>query len=64
MMTQDMTIKTGIKFFGQSILIESSGDGDVDEALKTLFVDGYNKTAPLYIKRPDSQIVLEWLKEK
>lgn len=59
-----MNIDTGIKFFSQKILIESTGDDEVDAAIKTLFHDDYRKTAPLSINRPDSRIVLAWIKKK
>jgi hypothetical protein len=53
-------IKTGIKFFGQNISIESTGIDKVDKALKSLFYDDYRKTAELLISREDAQIALAW----
>jgi len=53
-------IKTTVKFFGQTVYMESSGIGEVDKALKTLFHDSYFNTAPLEVSRSDSQIVLAW----
>lgn len=43
---------------------EAGGDDEVDAAIKTLFHDDYRKTAPLSINRPDSQIVLAWMKDR
>ena len=51
---------TGIKFFSQRILIESTGNLEVDKAMKSVFYDDYNKTAPLDMSREDVQIVLRW----
>ena len=51
-------INTGCKFFGQKIMIESTGITKVDAALKTLFYDDYRHTAPLEMRREDSKIAL------
>lgn len=53
-------INTGLKIFGQKIMIESTGIPEVDKALKTVFHDDYRKTAPLDMFREDVQIVLAW----
>lgn len=53
-------INTGIKFFGQKILIESTGIEDVDAAMKQLFYDDYKNTASLDMIRKDVQLVLAW----
>jgi len=53
-------IDTGIKYFGQKIFIESTGNNMVDEALKTVFHDDFYRTAPLEMRRIDAQIVLRW----
>lgn len=57
-------IDTGLRYFGQKILLESSGRDDVDKALKSTFKDDYQRTAPLRMEREDCQIVCKWLKEK
>lgn len=49
---------TGIKFFGKRVLLEKSGDGKYDGALKRMFVKDYNKSGPLEIKSEDAQILL------
>ena len=53
-------IDTGLKFFNRKIFIESSGDKDVDKALKSTFKDDYFKTAPLEMRRTDVQLILAW----
>lgn len=45
------------KHFGFKIYLESSGDNELDEALRTLFVDAHNRTAPLEMTRPDVQVL-------
>ena len=54
-------IKTGQKFFGLKVMLDSTGVDEVDKAIKTLFHDQYNRTAPLLMSRPDSQIVMAWV---
>ncbi len=56
-------IDTGIDFFGQRVRIDSSGIPEVDNALASLFNDSYNRTAPLEINRPDTELVLAWMKK-
>lgn len=53
-------IKTGQKFFGLKITLESTGIDEIDAALKTMFKDQYRHTAPLLISRSDCQVVLAW----
>ena len=54
-------IDTGIKFFGLRILLDSTGEPEVDKAAKSVFKDDYMKTAPLTIAmRPDVQLLLSW----
>jgi len=53
-------IDTGHKWFGQKILLESTGDQETDEALVSLFTDEWDGSGPLEISRPDSQIALAW----
>ncbi len=57
-------IYTGIKYFGQKIFIESTGDELVDSALKSTFEDDYRRTGPIEIRREDVQIVLNWSKRQ
>ena len=57
-------IYTGSIFFGQKIFIESTGDKDVDKAIKATFHDNYHKTAPLKIARDDVQLALNWRNKK
>lgn len=55
-------IKTGQKFFGLKIMLDSTGIDEVDAALKTMFKDQYRRTAPLSVLRPDCQVVLAWVR--
>jgi len=57
-------IYTGIKFFGQKIMVESTGDKNIDAAIKSVFVDDYQKTAPLQMDREDVQIALAWSRDE
>ena len=52
-------IDTNIKFFGQRVYLESTGDKKVDMALKRVFHDDYRRTAPLDMERADVKIILE-----
>ena len=56
-------IDTNIKFFGQRVYLESTGDKKVDMALKRVFHDDYRRTAPLDMERADVKIILEWSKQ-
>jgi len=58
---QTNTINTGIKFCGLKIMIESSGDPEIDAAIKTMFKDQYLKTAPLRMERRDVSLVIGWM---
>ena len=52
-------IYAGFKFFGRKIYLESTGDKDIDSALKTVFYDDYHKTRPLTIsERADVRLLL------
>ncbi len=55
---------TGITFFGQKIYIASTGDDEVDAAIKTLFHDKFHRSAPLSMTRPDTKIVMAWMYDK
>ena len=57
-------IYTGFKFFGLKIYIESTGDKEVDKAIRSTFKDDYCKTAPLSMSRADVQMVLEWSRKQ
>ena len=52
------TIDTGIKFFGQRVLLEKSRDEVFDNAVKRYFVKDYNKSGPLLVNDLDGQICL------
>ena len=54
------TIYTGTKWLGQRVLIESSGDEDVDDALKSTFHDYLHRTRALDMWRADVKLVLEY----
>lgn len=41
-------------------MLESTGDKEVDKAMKSIFKDDYCKTAPLSMSRADVQVVLKW----
>lgn len=56
------TIYTGIKFCRRKVLIESTGDKEVDAALKKIFHDKFHCTAPLTMARDDVQFVLAWMR--
>ena len=58
------TVYTGLKFFGQKIYVESTGDAEVDTAMKTVFKDDYRRTAPLRMQRRDVSLVLGWYYDK
>lgn len=58
------TIETQLKFCGQRILLESTGDKQIDADLRQLFYDDYQKSGPLEMTRPDVQRVLTWIEEK
>ena len=53
-------INTGLKFFGQKIMLQSTGHDDVDAALAQLYRDDSVPSAPLAIQRADVQLVLAW----
>lgn len=57
-------IYTGLRFFGLRIYVKSTGDAEVDAAIKTVFKDDYMKTAPLRMERRDVSLVLGWYYEK
>jgi len=57
-------IKTGMKFCGLNILIDSTGIAEVDKAIKTMYYDSSRRTAPLGIIRKDVQLVMAWLRGK
>jgi len=56
-----MTLPTNtkIRFFGQKILIESSGDKEIDKALRSAFEDSYWRTG-ISARRFDVQLLLNW----
>lgn len=64
MLPVNSIIDTKIRFFGQKILLESSGSTEIDKALKSTFKDDYLKIAPLQISRDDCQVLLKWIKGK
>lgn len=54
-------IYTGLQFFSLKIWLDSTGEPEVDKAVKSVFKDDYYKTAPLTIRsRPDVKLLLEW----
>lgn len=55
-------INTGLKYCRQRILLTSTGDDTVDAALKSMFIDDWNKTAPLSMSRSDVACVCAWMK--
>ena len=57
---ENKIIYSGSKFFGLKIYFQSTGDKEVDAAMKTLFHDSYHRTAPLEMSRPDAKIVMKW----
>lgn len=57
------TINTGIKFFGLKILLESTGDKEIDKAAKTAFDAAYWVASPP-ASRPDVRLMLEWSKRR
>jgi len=57
-------IYTGVHFFCQKIFIESTGDKEIDKAIKSTFKDEYKKAAPLTMIRDDVQITLAWRNKK
>lgn len=52
---------TGEKFLNLKIYIDSTGDTEVDEAIKTVFHDYIRRTSPLEMRRPDVKIAMAWL---
>lgn len=57
-------IYTGTKWLGQKVLIDSSGDKEIDAALKSTFHDRFHRTAPLDMWREDVQIVIKYQNDK
>lgn len=57
------TIYTGSKWLGRKILIESSGDEEIDDALKSTFHDKFHGTRPLDMWRADVKLVLKYQAE-
>jgi len=55
------TINTGIKFFGIRVLLESTGDKEIDKAAKEAFGFGY-WMASLPVSRPCIRKMIEWSK--
>ncbi len=54
-------IDTGIRYCRQKVMLTSTGDKMVDEALKTMFVRDFRRTGPNRIKDPICQLVLAWM---
>ena len=57
-------IYTGSKWFTQKIFIESTGDKEIDGALKSTFHDQFHRTAPLRMARDDVQLALAHRNER
>lgn len=51
-------IDTGHKWFGRKILLESTGDSQIDKDLVALFTDEWDGSGPLEMSRPDVRRVL------
>lgn len=60
---ENKIIWTGLRFFNRRIYLESSGDAEVDNALKLVFKDDYCRTAPLTMTRADVQLCLHHQRE-
>ncbi len=58
MMTEN-NINTGIKFFGLKVLLESSGEREIDKAARDVFKDSY-WLAVVPAIRHDVRVLLEW----
>jgi len=54
-------IDTGIRYCRQKVLLTSTGDKIVDDAIKTMFVRDFNRTGPNETRDPICQIVLAWM---
>ena len=57
-------IYTGSIWLCQKIFIESTGDKEIDAALKSTFHDQFHRTKPLRMTRADVQTVLAWRNKK
>ena len=57
-------IYTGTKWLGQKVMIESSGDGEIDDALKSTFHDYLHRTKALDMWRADVKLVLKYQQDK
>lgn len=53
-------IDTGIKFCGRRVLIESSGNAQIDKDIRQIFRDDFFKSCPLSMSRGDIQRVLAY----
>jgi hypothetical protein len=49
-----------LKFMGLKVFLESTGDKQVDRAIRTVFRDDFTKSAPLSMDREDVKLVLVW----
>lgn len=64
MLPVNSIIYTGSHWLCQKIFIESTGDKEVDAALKSTFHDHFHRTKPLRMAREDVQTALAWRNKK
>ena len=57
-------IYTGIRYCRRKILIESTGDGEVDAALKEAFLRDYRHTGANEMWRPHVKRLMLWMQEE
>lgn len=57
-------INTGIKFCRQKVMLTSTGDDEVDEALKEAFLRDYRHTGANEMWRPHVKKVMAWMQDK
>ena len=56
-------INTGINYCRQKVLLTSTGDKMVDDAIKTMFVRDFRRTHPNEMRDPICQLVLAWMQK-
>ena len=54
-------IDTSIRYCRQKVMLTSTGDEIVDEAIKTMFVRKFNRTGANEMWRPFCKIVFAWM---